>query len=97
MRRLGALLVVILALGCNGSTAPGAHPKLDVAVEEPEPDAGSTPAPDTAVSTPEDTAPLPPDAPLVPADAPVVVPPMGPGPDTTVNAFSGMPVYFAGM
>jgi hypothetical protein len=95
MRRLAAPLVLMVALGCNGSAGSVAHPKLDAA-DEPEPDAELPPEPDAETSPPpQDAAPLPPDVPPVTVDAPVVVPPAGAGPDTTVMAFSGTPVYFA--
>jgi hypothetical protein len=96
MRRFGAPLVLILLVGCHGSTKPTiTPPALDAADEEPTPDAGA-PAADVA-PPPEDAAPpLEPDAPPVTVDAPMVVPPTGPGPDKTITAFAGTPVYFVG-
>jgi hypothetical protein len=92
MRRLAAPLVLFLSLGCNGSTAPGVHPQPDAEEPGPEPDPGTRP--DGAAATIPDGASLEPDAPPVTEDAPVVVPPTGVGPDTTVTAFAGTPVYF---
>src|SRR6185436_4137193 len=96
MRRFGVPLVLILSLGCNGSAGPRTPPRADAAEEEPEPDAGVRPTADAAPPVPEDAAPVEPDAPPVTVDAPAVVPPSGPGPDKTVMAFSGTPVYFLG-
>jgi hypothetical protein len=87
--------MLMLALGCNGSTGSGPRLVAD-AGEEPEPDAATSVEPDAGAPPSEDAAPLPPDVPPVTIDAPTVVPPAGAGPDTTVMAFSGTPVYFVG-
>lgn len=95
MRRLAAALLM-LALGCNGSAPTGTRTKADAA-EETEPDAAAPPPREDAAAPPaEDAEPPPPDIAPVTIDAPTVVAPMGAGPDATVMAFTGTPVYWGG-
>jgi len=95
MRRLAAALLM-LALGCNGSAPTGTRTKADAA-EETEPDAAAPPPREDSAAPPaEDAEPPPPDIAPVTIDAPTVVAPMGAGPDATVMAFTGTPVYWGG-
>src|SRR5690242_1276826 len=94
-----ASLLVIFFLACNGSTGPSKPAGKQDAAPEPEPEADAAPEPepeaDAAPAEP-DAFVMGPDAPIPTADAPVVVTPSMPGPDTTVSAFMGTPVYWLG-
>jgi hypothetical protein len=99
MRRLAAPLLLIITLGCNGSAGTGNVSKRDAAAEEIEPDAEAPPPEpevDAAAPPAEDATPPALDVPPVTIDAPPVVAPMGAGPDATVMAFQGTPVYWGG-
>src|SRR5215213_3155979 len=91
------LLTFALALACNGTAAPGGPRLQPDAAGEDEPEPPPPKAKDAGVGAEPEAAVAEKDAPQVTADAPVVVAPTGPGPDTTVTAFAGTPVYFLGM
>src|SRR4051812_26163405 len=86
-----APLIFTVFLACNGTTTSTrpSMPGMNTGGNGDD----TPPATDAAAKS-HDAASAPPDAAPVTVDAPVVVTPSGPGPDSTVMAFSGTEVSF---